>query len=98
MRGLLDDLTQQRVTVVFGRVSTYLKSDMDRHGITGAVGEARIHATLHAAVAMARGDGAAPGPPVTSAPPGTLDTPAAPGALGTSAAPGTLGGKLQEGR
>jgi MFS superfamily sulfate permease-like transporter len=98
MRGLLDDLAQQRVTVVFGRVSTYLKSDMDRHGITAAVGEARIHATLHAAVAMARGDGAAPGTLDTSAAPGEPGTSAAPGALGTSAAPGTLGAKLQEGR
>jgi MFS superfamily sulfate permease-like transporter len=72
IRGLLDDLAQRRVMVVFGRVSTFLKSDMDRHCITPAVGEARIHATLHAAVAMARGGDAAPGPLGASAAPGTI--------------------------
>ena len=34
IRDLLDDLAQQRVGLVFARVSPYLRSDMDRHGIT----------------------------------------------------------------
>jgi high affinity sulfate transporter 1 len=53
VRELLEDLTRQRVSVLFGRVSSYLRSDMDRHGITAAVGEARIFATLHQAIAAA---------------------------------------------
>ena len=55
MRDLLDDLARQEVGMVFGRVSPYLRSDMDRHGITAAVGEARIFPTLHEAIAAVRG-------------------------------------------
>jgi MFS superfamily sulfate permease-like transporter len=51
IRNLLDDLTRQSVGMVFARVSPYLRSDMDRHGITAATGEARIFATLHEAIA-----------------------------------------------
>ncbi|HZN25900.1 MAG TPA: hypothetical protein VFB75_16870, partial [Burkholderiales bacterium] len=39
---------------VFARVSPYLKSDMDRHGITAAIGEARIFRTLHEALTAVR--------------------------------------------
>ena len=56
MRELLDDLERQGVGMVFGRVSRYLRSDMDRHGITAAVGEARIFATLHEAIAAVQAD------------------------------------------
>ena len=55
MRDLLDDLAGRGVGIVFGRVSLYLRSDMDRHGITAAVGERRIFATLHEAIAAVRG-------------------------------------------
>jgi SulP family sulfate permease len=55
IRELLDDLARQKVGVIFGRVSPYLKSDMDRHGITAAIGEARVFTTLHEAIAAARG-------------------------------------------
>jgi sulfate permease, SulP family len=55
IRDLLNDLAQQNVTVLFGRVSPYMRSDMDRHGITPVVGEARIFATLHEPIAMAQG-------------------------------------------
>ena len=55
IRELLDDLTQQKVGVMFARVGPYLRSDMDRHRITAAVGEARIFTTLHEALAAARG-------------------------------------------
>ena len=41
--------------MVFARVSPYLRSDMDRHGITAAIGEARIFATLHEALAVVGG-------------------------------------------
>jgi len=54
IRDLLDDLARQNVGMIFARVSPYLKSDMDRHGITAAVGEARIFPTLHEALAAAR--------------------------------------------
>jgi sulfate permease, SulP family len=54
LRDLLDELASQKVGIVFGRVSLYLRSDMDRHCITPALGEDRIFSTLHEAVAMAR--------------------------------------------
>ena len=50
LRDLCDELSRSGVTVIFARVSAYLRSDMDRHGITNAIGAARIFATLHAAV------------------------------------------------
>ena len=34
-----------------------MRSDMDRHGITAAIGETRVFATLHEAVAAVRGAG-----------------------------------------
>ena len=55
MRDLLDELARQRVGVVFARVSPYLRSDMDRHRITAAIGEKRIFTTLHEAIAAVRG-------------------------------------------
>ena len=55
IRDLLDDLTRQGIAVVFARVSPYLRSDMDRHRITAAIGETRIFTTLHEAVAAVRG-------------------------------------------
>jgi high affinity sulfate transporter 1 len=54
IRDLLHDLAQQNVTVLFGRVSPYMRSDMDRHCITPVVGEAHIFAKLHEAIAMAQ--------------------------------------------
>jgi MFS superfamily sulfate permease-like transporter len=59
-RDLLNDLAQQHVTVVFGRVSPYLRSDMDRHGMTPVIGPARIFTTLHEAIAMAQGGAVSP--------------------------------------
>jgi SulP family sulfate permease len=57
IRELFDDLAQKKVDIMFARVSPYLRSDMDRHGITAAIGEARIFTTLHEAIAAARGSG-----------------------------------------
>ena len=56
VRDLLDDLARQKVRMIFGRVNPYLRSDMDRHGVTAAIGETSIFATLHEAIAAARGD------------------------------------------
>jgi len=53
MLDLLDDLTRRKVNLIFGRVNHYLRSDMDRHGITAAVGQSRIFSTLHEALAAA---------------------------------------------
>jgi SulP family sulfate permease len=50
---LLDELARRKVNLIFGRVNHYLRSDMDRHGITAAVGQSRIFATLHEALAGA---------------------------------------------
>ncbi|MGO9514526.1 MAG: SulP family inorganic anion transporter [Steroidobacteraceae bacterium] len=55
LRDLLEDLARRKVAMSFGRVSPYLRSDMDRHGITAAVGANRIFGSLHEAVAAARG-------------------------------------------
>jgi high affinity sulfate transporter 1 len=54
IHDLLDDLARRRVGMVFARVNQYLRSDMDRHGITAALGETRIFTTLHEAIAAAR--------------------------------------------
>jgi sulfate permease, SulP family len=54
VRDLLDELDCQGVGMVFARVSSYLRSDMDRHGITAAIGETQIFTTLHEAIAAVR--------------------------------------------
>jgi SulP family sulfate permease len=46
-----DGLKPRGIDVIFARVNQYLRSDMDRHGITAAIGEAHIFDTLHAALA-----------------------------------------------
>jgi len=51
---LLGDMAAQKVGVVFGRVNSYLRSDMDRHGLTATVGVAHVFPTLHQAIAFAR--------------------------------------------
>ena len=50
VHDLLETLAARGVTVVLGRVSPYLRSDMDRHGITATVGPARVFSTLHEAL------------------------------------------------
>jgi len=54
VRDLIEDLNRRGVKLVFGRVNQYLRSDMDRHGITAAIGETSIFNTLHEALAAAR--------------------------------------------
>jgi sulfate permease, SulP family len=53
LRDLVEDFKREDIQVIFGRVSRYLKSDMDRHGITAVVGESQIFPTLHQATALA---------------------------------------------
>ncbi len=57
LHELLDDLRSQGTQVLFARVSPYLRSDMDRHGITEAIGETRIFARLHEALAATHYEG-----------------------------------------
>ncbi len=54
IRDLFAELTARNITIVFARVSPYLRADMDRHGGTAAAGEAHVFATLHEAIAMVR--------------------------------------------
>ena len=55
VRELCDELSRAGVTLVFARVSEYLRSDMNRHGITAAIGGERIFSTLHEAIAAVKG-------------------------------------------
>jgi SulP family sulfate permease len=50
---LCETLKQNGVDVIFARVNQYLRSDMDRHGITPIVGANRIFSTLHEALLVA---------------------------------------------
>ena len=54
VRDLIDELKRRGVRIVFVRVSSYLRSDINRHHITDAVGEDWIFTTLHEAIAAAR--------------------------------------------
>jgi sulfate permease, SulP family len=54
VRDLLGELAHRGVGVVFARVTPFLRADMDRHRITATIGEARIFATLHEAIAAVR--------------------------------------------
>jgi high affinity sulfate transporter 1 len=61
---LLEQLKGRGVNLIFARVSRYLRSDMDRHGISAAIGESRIFTTLHEALAAVRGPHAPNGGPI----------------------------------
>jgi len=50
---LIEDVQARKINVLFGRVNRYLRSDMDRHGITPVVGEANVFTTLHEALEAA---------------------------------------------
>ncbi len=51
VRELQQDLTQRGVGLVFAHVQSDLKPDLDRHGLTQAIGPTRIFDTLHEALA-----------------------------------------------
>jgi MFS superfamily sulfate permease-like transporter len=55
IRDLLDELVRQKVNMIFVRVRPSLRSDMDRHHVTAAIGKARIFATFHEGLAAVRG-------------------------------------------
>jgi sulfate permease, SulP family len=54
IRELIDELTSQRIRMIFARVNPYLRSDKDRHRLTASIGESGIFTTLHEAIAAAR--------------------------------------------
>jgi hypothetical protein len=56
LRDLCDDLKRREINLVFGRANAYLRADMDRHGITTAIGKESIFPTLHEALAAVRMD------------------------------------------
>jgi len=55
IRGLFEDLARQGIDMLFARGNRYLRSDMDRSGITAVIGEKEIFATVHEAIAAVRG-------------------------------------------
>jgi MFS superfamily sulfate permease-like transporter len=56
LRDLLGELANRNVQVAFARVSAFLRADLDKHGVGAMLGEARIFATLHGAIAALRVD------------------------------------------
>ena len=55
LRDLCGELKDRGLVLVFGRVGPDLRADMDRHGILALIGAGRVFATLHEAIALARG-------------------------------------------
>jgi MFS superfamily sulfate permease-like transporter len=55
MHELCKDVSQRGVELFFARVPPSLRADMDRHGITADLGEARLFTTLHGALAAVPG-------------------------------------------
>ena len=70
---LFDELAAKKVNIALGRVSPFLRADLDRHGISAKLGEARIFETLHEAIAAARSGGPPAGADETKTP--TADEP-----------------------
>src|SRR5215467_1526739 len=56
VRELLADFASRRINVAFGRVAPPLRADLERHGVAAALGENRIFASLHEALAMIRAE------------------------------------------
>ncbi len=48
---LIEELARQKVGVAFARVSASLRADMDRHGVTAALGKDRLFISRHEALA-----------------------------------------------
>ena len=68
VRDLIGELTAKNVAVMFARVNTYLRADLDRHGISAKLGEAQIFATLHEAIDATRPGGPLAGPDASKTP------------------------------
>ncbi len=47
---LIDELAREKIGIAFARVSASLRADMDRHGVTAALGADRIFASRHEAL------------------------------------------------
>ena len=54
IRDLRDELASQKVRMIFVHVTPFLRSDMDRHGITAAIGETGVFTAIRDAVAAVR--------------------------------------------
>jgi sulfate permease, SulP family len=54
IRVLIEDIKRQNIGMIFGRVSPYLRLDLDRHHLTETLGAGQIFTTLHEAIAMAQ--------------------------------------------
>lgn len=52
---LIQELKRQKVGIAFARVSASLRADMDRHGVTAAIGQDKVFGTRHAALAAVGG-------------------------------------------
>jgi SulP family sulfate permease len=52
---LIDELGRKKVGIAFARVDASLRADMDRHGITAAIGADRVFSTRHAALMALQG-------------------------------------------
>ncbi len=52
---LIGDLRRQNVRIAFSRVSESLRADMDRHGVTAAIGAENLFSRRHAALAVVHG-------------------------------------------
>jgi len=59
--ALVEDLARRGVKIAFARVSPSLRADMDRHGVTAAVGSGRLFASRHEALAAAEASPATAG-------------------------------------
>jgi high affinity sulfate transporter 1 len=55
LRDLFNELQAKNVNVAFGRCDPGLRADLERHGVAAIVGEGRIMASLHSALALADG-------------------------------------------
>ena len=56
---LIGDLRRQKVGIAFSRVSESLRADMNRHGVTAAIGAGYLFPTRHAALAVVHGSNSA---------------------------------------
>ena len=68
VHDLCDDLRSAGVDIVFARVNTYLRADMDRHRISDVIGAGRIFSTMHEAVDLALANRVSDAVPAASAP------------------------------
>lgn len=50
---LIEELRRADVEIIFARVTSYLREDLDRHCITAAIGPQRVLGSLHEALAAA---------------------------------------------